>query len=82
MELNYYVYFDRVAGLFATPFLSNNHETAKRTFRELGYKSDASQTYLDLDLYFIGTYNTVTGVINGVDQPEFITNGGLMLNEK
>lgn len=74
--MKYYVYimFDKKAGLYSSPFISQNDETAKRTFLTMcaeGYKGFVE----DLELYKTAVYNCERGIIEGFEKPEFLIPG-------
>ena len=74
--MKYYVYlmFDKKAGLYSSPFISQNDETAKRTFLTMcaqGYKGFVD----DLELYKTAVYDCVRGTIEGLEKPEFLISG-------
>lgn len=73
MKTNLYTIRDRKASTYGTPFASFNHETAIRDFK--GFCAQAQNVYLapDLELYFIGTFESETGEVNMAhDKPEFL----------
>lgn len=69
-----YTIRDRKSGIYGTPFGSYNHDTAIRDFR--GFCQQASNVYLadDLELYYLGTFDSDSGALTGVDKPEFLLN--------
>ena len=75
MKLNIYSVKDTVVGEMGNPFYLNNDEMAKRSFKNAA-NQEGSQIALninDMQLYRLGTLNTVTGEIES--NVEFIMNG-------
>ena len=70
-----YTIRDRKSGIYGTPFGSYNNDTAIRDFR--GFCNQAQNVYLadDLELYFVGDFNSDSGEVLRFDKPEFICNG-------
>lgn len=74
MNFNIYAIFDRKAKTYSDVFLSPNHGTAMRDFSYLVENVSAKQFIKkDLELYCLGTFNSVDGVVKGLDVPEFIS---------
>lgn len=74
-----YTIRDRKSNIYGTPFGSFNHDTAIRDFH--GFCKQVSNAYLadDLELYFLGEFNSDSGEIIRTDKPEFLVqfaNGG------
>lgn len=65
-----YAIYDKKAGLFGTPIFQINIETAKRYYNYLMTKQTDLDP-LDLDLYYVGKYNSTTGEIVSC-KPEFV----------
>ena len=61
--------YDRVAGTYSVPFASANRATAEREFLETVSKSPYK---FDFEMYVVGEYDVVCGVIEAYDKPEFI----------
>ena len=75
MKLNIYSVKDTVVGEMGNPFYLNNDEMAKRSFKNAA-NQEGSQIALninDMQLYRLGTLNTVTGEIES--NVEFVMNG-------
>lgn len=70
MDIQIYSVFDRVSGLYGTPMFSINEQTARREFNYL--MGNAKMVSNDCDLYKLGEFNTVSGVITSLDKPEFV----------
>lgn len=68
-----YAIYDKKAGLFGTPIYQVNLETAKRYFHYLCSKQTEIDP-LDLDLYYLGKFNSTTGEILPV-KPDFVCGG-------
>lgn len=73
--LNIYAVYDSVADVFLQPYYMHDDKPAIRVFRDLQSdpESQLSKHPDDYELFVIGTYNYVTGVIFGTD-PLRITN--------
>lgn len=70
MIIGIYSIFDRLAGLYGSPFYQLKKELAVRQFDYV--MKNASMVSGDCDLYYLGEYNTETGEIMPVSKPEFI----------
>ena len=64
-----YTVYDRVAGTYSVPFASANRSTAEREFLETCSKSPYK---LDFEMYVIGLYDVVSGVIEAYEKPDFV----------
>lgn len=75
MNLNIYTIKDAKAGTHAQPFFSVNHTTAMRSFYvSVKDPSNPLSAYPeDFSLWHLGTYNDITGKLDGND-PEFVAN--------
>lgn len=75
MQLKIYSIRDGKGEVYNTPFFQKTHGEAERTFRELAndQKSMIFKYPDDYDLYFIGSYDDTTGVIQPLDTPHHIT---------
>lgn len=62
--------YDKKAGLYGTPIFQVNMETAKRYYHYLMSKQTEIDP-LDLDLYYVGTFNATTGEMV-TSKPEFV----------
>lgn len=69
--MNFYAFaiFDRVAGQFGVPQISQNEACAVRQFHKT---VDAAPFKEDLDMYHIGFFNGETGCFEGLDKPVFV----------
>lgn len=74
MELKAYSIRDTKAEVFNTPFFQKTHGEAERSFRQLvsDNKSMPSLYPEDYDLYYIGTYNDITGLVSPTETPQHI----------
>lgn len=72
-----YAVRDLKADGFGTPMIYVNENVAKRDF-DYRIHNDNSMGFSpnDYDLYHIGSFNSRTGVIEGLDMPVLIINGG------
>lgn len=74
MTFQIYAIYDRKAKTYSDVFLSPNHGTAMRDFSYLVENVSAKQFIKkDLELYCLGTFNSIDGKISGYDDPEFIS---------
>lgn len=69
MKFLIYCIYDRVAGLYAEPFIIQKEELAVRKFNYI--MSTASMVANDCELYCLGTYDSETGKIIPVS-PSFV----------
>lgn len=79
MMLGIYAQRDNKVG-FMQPSLDHNHKSAIRNFK-LGLATAHGESIMgyapeDFDLYYIGTFDTETGVISPTTVPELISSGG------
>lgn len=72
MEYEVYAVFDRVAGSFGAPQLMINEGTARRWFQYTMNNSGMIAT--DCALFKLGNYDTSTGKIASIYEPEFVCN--------
>lgn len=79
MLINVYVINDKVGGQSYEPFLKSNEAIALRSFR---YICSTCKEVMpnDLDLYYLGTYDTETMSYSLLKTPKFLINGGAILN--
>lgn len=72
MQLKIYTIRDQKAECFNTPFFQKSHGEAERAFTQLvnDDKSMVHQYPDDFDLYYVGTYDDNTGVIQSLDTPQ------------
>lgn len=73
MEFDVYTVFDRVSGLYCSYgglILHVNEASAIRWFGDVVAKHEHSH---DLDLYYVGTFDTQSGFLEA-DKPVFVTN--------
>lgn len=75
MKYPMYCYRDNKANDFSPPMITQNEETAKRDF-DYRLHNDKSMGFSpnDFDLYYVGTFDTANGQIEGI-LPEFVVNG-------
>lgn len=64
-------YFDRAAGLFSQPILSVNRAVAIRNFVAVMRSSDNAVTAPDMELYEIGSFDSMTGIFTS-KTPELV----------
>lgn len=76
MFYNLYVIFDKKAGLYSNPLVELNDDCAIRRFHFITLQS-ASQGIepTDCELYFIGSYNSYSGIIEAKEKPVFVCGG-------
>lgn len=65
---------DSKSELFGTPFFNITHGEAERNFKTLvnDPKSSVSVYPEDFDLYYLGTYDDITGKVVPIDSPEHL----------
>jgi len=75
MQLKIYSIRDAKAGIFHNPWMKNTHGEAERDFTELtkDEKSMVSKYPEDFDLYFLGSYDNVTGKLEPLDTPQHVS---------
>lgn len=66
-----YTVFDRVTQVYGTPWYAHNNGDASRAFYNGYYKSPYSE---DMQLYYIGEFDEVSGVILPTSKPDFVSN--------
>lgn len=76
MEMKIFAIKDSKAGMFNSPFFQPTHGTAERSFKELlkDPQSFVSKYPEDYDLYYLGTYDDITGVVKP-EQPQHVVSG-------
>lgn len=79
MTYNVYAMRDLKTG-FLKPELDINHQAAIRNFK-LGLATAHGESILgfapeDFDLYYIGTFDTDSGIISPLTVPELVSSGG------
>lgn len=67
-----YVIYDRIANLYAVPFVQVNDACAKRQFKAMVEQNPGQPT--DYELYTLGSWST-SGQLLALDKPEFICVG-------
>lgn len=74
MELRMYSIRDAKAEAFNPPFYKNTHGEAERDFQNLtrDEKSMVSLYPEDFDLYYVGTYDNITGLVKPLDTPQHV----------
>ena len=82
MEIKVYAIKDVKAGTFNQPFLQPTHGTAERSFQELvrDPQSFVSKYPEDYDLYFLGSFDDLTGGIKSEKNPVHIINAAQLKN--
>jgi len=72
MQLKVFTVRDQKAEIFNTPWFAKTHGEAERNFQQLAKdpKSTVNQFPDDFDLYYLGTYDDQTGLVNPVDTPQ------------
>lgn len=67
-----YTIRDRKSGIYGTPFGSFNHDTAIRDFQ--AFCNQVQNQYLadDLELYYIGSFESNTGEMKSQEKAEFL----------
>lgn len=65
---------DRVIDAFGDPVIFPNEAAAVRSFRQTCEKSPVAS---DLELFQLGTYDRKRGVFTPLENPSFITSGGV-----
>lgn len=75
MELKMYSVRDSKGEIFHAPFYKHTHGEAERDFTSLvrDEKSQLAMYPEDYDLYYLGTYDNVTGKLQSLDTPQHIT---------
>lgn len=63
MNYNLYCYYDRVSGIYSAPVPAVNRAVAIRSFISLFKDPQNAITAADMELYEVGTFNTLTGDI-------------------
>lgn len=69
MDVQIYCYYDKESKVYDTPFFTANEINAKRNMFNLIKEGAGAfkNFYKDIDLIFLGTFDTQTGVINQKD---------------
>lgn len=70
MVLGVYSVYDRVSGEFGVLSLHKDKALACRQFQYV--MSQSPMVSSDCDLYYLGEYDTLTGVINTFEKPAFV----------
>lgn len=72
-----YAIKDTKAGMYNTPFFQPTHGTAERAFMELvrDEKSFVHKYPADYDLYYLGSYDDITGELVSEQSPQHIVSG-------
>lgn len=84
MELKVYSIRDAKGEIFNPPFYKKTHGEAERDFQTLcrDEKSMPSQYPEDFDLYFLGTYDDVSGKLSPLDTPQHIVKAVNVINRQ
>lgn len=64
--------FDKKASEFTQPMYFPNKAVAYRYYDNMLNNPQNLYMRADLDLYYLGTYESVTGVIQPLDMPEYV----------
>lgn len=79
MNYELYVIFDKVAGIYSNPMCEINEACAVRHFEFLCKNSSAQGVEAsDCELYKVGSFNPLSGVISAFDKLEFVSKGGVV----
>lgn len=78
MIIKSYSIYDKVAGVYGQPIFASNDDVAKRDFAYFCQSDKVSYMSADLQLYFVGAFNTETGEFIGVAKPDFIAAGMIL----
>jgi len=72
MKQRIYSIRDQKGDMYNTPFFNKTHGEAERNFQELvkDEKSFVAKYPEDYDLYYLGEYDTITGIIQPLDTPQ------------
>lgn len=82
MIYNIYVIFDKVAGIYGAPNVFASQGLAIRWFKSsLLMNEEMSVISGDLDLYFIGTFDSKTAEVCLQEKPVFVINGSDLMAE-
>lgn len=70
----YFIYsiFDKVTGNYLAPFYQINDASAERFFVNVSKAPDNLGVSSDWQLYKLGTFNSETGVVQGLEKPYFL----------
>lgn len=73
--MNYKMFsiYDRKAALYGVPFYQVNQATAIRYVKQIGQKTP--DFLEDVELYEVGTFDPLRGVVEAYDKPIFVVNG-------
>lgn len=72
MSYEMFTIYDKVTGLFSSPFVSINKNAAVRSFKAMLANDPYKAT--DCQLYKIGEFDNQTGLIQPCGTPDFICN--------
>lgn len=77
-----YVIKDTKAGVFNTPFFQHTHGTAERAFQDLinDSQSSVNKHPEDYDLYYLGTYDDLSGSVVG-EAPQHIVSAAQLMRQ-
>lgn len=80
MELKVYSIRDAKVSAFNMPFYKHTHGEAERDFHTLtkDEKSTVHQYPEDFDLYYLGTYDNITGQFQSLDSPQHIVKAAVI----
>lgn len=78
MEMKVYSIFDKKAASYMSPFFMHQDGMARRSFGDLvndkQHQLGVNKHPEDYSLYKLGTFDDISGKLNGVSEPEFISN--------
>jgi len=76
-DLKAFAIRDAKAEVYNTPFFQKSHGEAERSFMELvkDKNSLVAKYPEDFDLYYLGTYNSISGLIDALETPQHMTKG-------
>lgn len=80
--VNLYAIYDRIAQRYFPPFVSDNNETAKRSFAQMSRNSESSffQSPSDYELMQLGDFDPSDAQIDVLDRPLFIASAVEFVN--
>lgn len=76
-DLTVFAIYDKVTSQYSMPMLQVNKQMAIRHFNKLTQNPANLSETTDYQLFLIGTYNQVTGLVTSLDKPEFVMNAVL-----
>ncbi|UPW41574.1 nonstructural protein [Peromfec virus RodF8_53] len=70
MKFSIFSVYDKVTGLYGNPFVALNEAVAKRSYAEYCANSYSGP---DTQLYLLGEFDQVSGVIISCEKPAFVS---------